>query len=256
MAHFKVVTLQQRPELEDVFWPQKERIWPEFMFHDVYADLYWHYLGDVFSAFQLYLLNDKDEPIAVANTIPCTWNGTIGGLPVGWAASLEGGVRDYEAGRIPNTLAALEISIQPEYRAQGVSYQAIKAVKALAAEHRLQAVIVAVRPSIKSHYPITPMERYARWRRDDGAPFDPWLRAHWRSGGEILKVAHPSMVVEGTADEWERWTGMQFPESGDYVIPGALVPIQIDRQMNLGRYIEPNIWVHHPITTERLTGEE
>ena len=91
-----------------------------------------------------------------------------------------------------------------------------------------------------------------RWQREDGAPFDPWLRAHWRLGAEILKVAHPSMVIEANIDEWEEWTGLQFPESGDYVISGALVPIQIDCEMNLGRYIEPNVWVHHPLTTERL----
>ena len=40
--------------------------------------------------------------------------------------------------------------------------------------------------------------------------------------GEILKVAHPSMVVEGSADDWEQWTGMLFPESGDYVVPQLL----------------------------------
>ena len=49
------------------------------------------------------------------------------------------------------------------------------------------------------------------------------------------------------------WTGLKFPESGDYVVPEALVPIQIDRAMNVGRYIEPNVWVHHPITTQRLS---
>lgn len=96
------------------------------------------------------------------------------------------------------------------------------------------------------------MEQYVRWQREDGAPFDPWLRAHWRSGAEILNVAHPSMVVEATVEEWEQWTGLKFPESGDYVVPEALVPIQIDRVMNVGRYIEPNVWVHHPITTKRL----
>lgn len=97
------------------------------------------------------------------------------------------------------------------------------------------------------------MERYVRWRRTDGAPFDPWLRVHWRLGGEILKTAHPSMVVEATVDEWETWSSMAFPESGDYLVPGALVPVQIDREMNVGRYVEPNVWVHHPITTQRLT---
>jgi GNAT superfamily N-acetyltransferase len=249
---FTATTLADHPGLDQVFWPQKSRIWPEFMFHDVYAATRWRYLGEVFSEFQVYMLNEADQPIAVGHAMPCVWDGTMAGLPVGWADSLVRGVDDYEAGRRPNTLAALEIAIQPEYRGQGVSYQVLDALRALARQHDFQAIIVAVRPSLKSQYPITPMEQYVRWQREDGAPFDPWLRVHWRCGGEILIVAHPSMVIEASVDEWEEWTGLAFPESGDYIVPGALVPIQIDRVMNVGRYIEPNVWVHHPITTKRL----
>ena len=176
----------------------------------------------------------------------------MAGLPIGWADSLVRAVDDLQAGRTPNTLTAIEIAIQPEYRGQGVSYRMLRAARALAEEKGFQAVIVAVRPSLKSRYPITPMEQYVRWQRDDGAPFDPWLRAHWRVGAEILNVAHPSMVIEGSVDDWEQWTGMAFPQSGDYVVPDALAPIQIDRTMHVGRYIEPNVWVHHPITTQWL----
>lgn len=251
-SEFTIVTLRDRPGINDIFFKQKERIWPGFMFRDVYADTLWSYVNTKFEDFQLYLLNQDQEPIAVGQTMPLVWDGSMGNLPVGWADSLVRGTNDYEAGRKPNSLAALEIAIQPEFRGQGVSYRMIQAVRDLAEKNYFQAVIVAVRPSLKSLYPITPMERYVRWRRQDGAPFDPWLRAHWRSGAEILKMAHPSMVVEATVDEWQEWTGLQFPESGDYVIPDALVPIQIDKEMNLGRYIEPNVWVHHPITTERL----
>lgn len=251
-SSFTIATLRERPDLSDAFWPQKQRIWAPFMFEDVYAGPRWRYLRDPYDDCQQYLLNEAGEPIAVAQTIPCVWDGTMAGLPVGWADSLVRAVDDYEAGRTPNTLVALEISIQPEYTGQGVSYTMIRAVRALAETRGYQAVIVAVRPSLKDRYPITPMERYARWTRADGAPFDPWLRAHWRSGGEILKVAHPSMVVEGSVDDWETWTGMQFPESGDYVVPKTLAPVQIDREMDVGRYVEPNVWVHHPITTERI----
>ena len=253
---FTIATLREKPGINEVFFKQKERIWPEFMFRDVYADKLWSYVYDVFQDFQLYLLNEEQQPIAVGQTMPLIWDGRMENLPVGWADSLVRGTGDYDASREPNTLAALEIAIQPEYRGQGVSYRMIQAIRELAVKHNLQAVIVAVRPSLKSMYPITPMERYVRWRRADGAPFDPWLRAHWRSGAEILKTAHPSMVVEATIDEWQEWTGLQFPESGEYVIADALAPIQIDREMNLGRYIEPNVWVHHPITTERLTKDD
>jgi hypothetical protein len=180
------------------------------------------------------------------------WDGTMEGLPVGWSDSLVRGVADYEAGREPNTLVALEIAIQPEYRGQGISYQMVKAIRALAENKDYQAVIVAVRPSLKSSYPLTPMERYVRWQRDDGLPFDPWLRVHWRSGGEILKIADPSMVIEAAIADWEAWTGLAFPDSGQYVVPDTLTPISIDREMGLGRYVEPNVWVHHPVKTKWL----
>jgi GNAT superfamily N-acetyltransferase len=249
---YHLVSLRDDSRLADVFHVQKERIWTPFMFHDVYSNRLWHYLEEVFPEYQVYLLDEAERPVAVAQTIPLVWDATLKGLPVGWADSLVRGVDDYLAGRQPNTLNALEIAIQPEYQGQGVSYTMVKAVRDLAETRHLQAVIVAVRPSMKPRYPITPMERYIHWMREDGSPFDPWLRVHWRCGGEILKTAHPSMVIEGSAEEWEQWTGMKFPESGDYVIPEALAPVQIDRAMNFGRYVEPNVWVHHPITTHRL----
>lgn len=248
-----IMSLAERPGLDDDFWPQKQRVWKEFMFHDRYGNAYWDYLGELFPEWQLYLLDDTGAPVAVAQTMPCVWNGTMRGLPVGWAEGLVEGVEAHRRGETANTLMALEISIAPDHAGQGVSYTMLRAVRQRAEAAGLQAIIVAVRPSLKPHYPITPMERYCRWQREDGLPFDPWLRAHVRVGGEILKMAHPSMVIEGTVAEWERWAGMRFPESGEYVVDGALVPVQIDREMDIGRYVEPNVWVHHPITTTLLT---
>jgi GNAT superfamily N-acetyltransferase len=248
-------SLADQPGLDDAFWPTKQAIWPEFMFHDRYGNAHWDEMVERFPEWQLYLLDDG-APVAVAQTIPCVWDGTLGGLPVGWAEGLVLAVQSVRRGESPNTLMAVEISIAPSHTGRGVSYTMLNAVRERAAAAGYQAVIVAVRPSLKPRYPITPMERYCRWTRPDGLPFDPWLRAHVRVGGEILHMAHPSMVIEGTADEWEQWAGMQFPESGDYVVDGAMVPVQIDRVMNFGRYVEPNVWVHHPITTERLKGTD
>jgi hypothetical protein len=94
------------------------------------------------------------------------------------------------------------------------------------------------------------MERYARWEREDGLPFDPWLRVHHRLGARFLEVAPESMVVTGTVSEWEDWTGMHFPETGPYIIEGALRPVEMDLERNLGVYTEPNVWMRHPIGAE------
>jgi hypothetical protein len=95
------------------------------------------------------------------------------------------------------------------------------------------------------------MERYVRWRRPDGAPLDPWLRVQWRLGARVLRIAARSMVVEGRVRDWEGWTGMRFPDSGRYVVPGALVPVTIDRRRDRGRYVEPNVWMLHPVGRAR-----
>jgi hypothetical protein len=58
--------------------------------------------------------------------------------------------------------------------------------------------------------------------------------------------------VFGTIREWEAWTGMHFLTSGQYVVPGALVPVEIDRDHDAGAYCEPNVWIHHRINREAV----
>ncbi len=55
------------------------------------------------------------------------------------------------------------------------------------------------------------------------------------------------MVVEAPLAAWEEWTGLTFPESGRYVVPSAFNPVAIDRGRGLGRYVEPNVRMRHPV---------
>ena len=177
--------------------------------------------------------------------IPFAWDGTLAGLPAGWDAVVTQGVADLDAGRRPTALAALSVTVAPARRGQGLSRLVIQALKDAAARAGLGTLLAPVRPSAKSAYPLTPMERYVRWARPDGTPFDPWLRTHWRLGGEALEVCPASMEITAEVAAWEAWTGLAFPETGPYVVPGALVPVAIDRQRDLGRYLEPNVWLRH-----------
>ena len=111
--------------------------------------------------------------------------------------------------------------------------------------HGFSKLIAPVRPSWKSRYPLTPIESYVTWRRPDGTLLDPWLRTHERLGAEIVAIAPRSMTISGKVADWETWTGMVFPESGSYIVPGALVPIEIDRERDRGLYVEPNVWMVH-----------
>jgi hypothetical protein len=121
----------------------------------------------------------------------------------------------------------------------------MKALIAVANGERWTRVIAPLRPTLKHRYPLTSIEEYVQWTRDDGAPFDPWLRTHTRLGRRIIGTAPASQTMTGTVAEWERWTEMAFPSSGDYVIPDGPSTLHIDRQTDLGTYVEPNVWVQH-----------
>jgi hypothetical protein len=54
-----------------------------------------------------------------------------------------------------------------------------------------------------------------------------------------------SLHITGAVAEWESWTGMEFPETGDYVFPAGLATVRIDRERDSGEYWEPNIWIIH-----------
>ena len=111
-----------------------------------------------------------------------------------------------------------------------------------------QALIIPVRPSEKSKYPLTSLDDYITWKTDEGLPFDAWLRVHVRLGGKIIKVCHGSKRVIGTRLEWKSWTGLEFPQSGSYIIPGALNPMEMNVEKDQGVYIEPNVWMVHAVS--------
>jgi GNAT superfamily N-acetyltransferase len=249
MTSQTVKTLRQRPDLV-VQVPRLHRDgWPTFLRQDPVADRYWEALFTTFADFQLVAYSrddDIDTVIAAGHSIPIVWDGTIRGLPDGWDAALEQGFRDREHGLAPTTLSALAVVVAPAHQGHGISKLVLRALKALAAARGLDGMIAPVRPVLKSRYPLAPMERYVRWTRADGSPFDPWLRVHWSLGAEPVRLAPQSMVITGTVSEWEAWATMPFPESGVYVVPGALQPVAVDRERDVVRYEDPNVWMRHP----------
>jgi hypothetical protein len=217
--------------------------WPEFI-HHANCNHLWHVMQERFPQFQLVLYDgDTERLLGRGQTIPVRWDGTVDGLPGGVDDALEQGatLADGQA----NTLCAIVAVLDPAAQGRGLSSDVIDGMRAAAARAGLETLIAPVRPTLKDRYPLTPIERYVRWRRADGAAFDPWIRVHERLGGEILAIAEASMTVEGTAAEWESWTEMAFPDSGDYVLPQALVPVRIDRDRDRGLYVEPNVWMRH-----------
>jgi hypothetical protein len=243
---YRYTTYAQRPDLLDDARRLNGSVWPEFMFHDAVADRLWDRLEGTFTDYQTMWIDADDHVVAVGNTVPLVWDGAIDHLPTGWDEAFERAVNDFDAGCVPTTLCAIQATVVRPLQGQGLSRMVLRGMRHRAAQAGLTALIAPVRPTLKSQYPLVSMERYIRWTQPDGSPFDPWLRTHWRLGACIVKVADPSMVIESTIAEWEMWTQMRFPETGQYIVPGALNPIEIDCEADRGCYIEPNVWMQHP----------
>ena len=239
-----VASYADRPDLAERT-EEVGNVWPEFV-HHARLNRHWHRLREDFLDFQLVLYDDEaDVVLGRGHSIPFTWDGSLDDLPDGVE-----GVFDRvfeEGGGEPTTLSAVAAVLDPRHQGRGLSALVIEGMRAAAARGGLDALVAPVRPTLKARYPLTPMERYLTWRRADGELFDPWLRVHERLGAEILGVCPGSLLVSGTVAEWEEWTGMAFPDSGEYVVEGALVPVEIDRDADVGRYVEPNVWMRHSV---------
>jgi GNAT superfamily N-acetyltransferase len=247
-GRLEIFTLAERPDLTPRLRSLPDTF-PEFMHHDAAVNRHWSALFADFPRFQVAVC-DGEKIVAAGHCIPVFWDGTVEGLPAGLDEVLERGVEGLALGRFPTAVSALLAIVPEAYRGRGLSSVVLTAMKGMAAEHGLDALIAPVRPTLKDRYPLTPMERYVRWEQAEGLPFDPWLRVHRRLGGEFLRVAPRSMVITGTISEWEEWTGMRFPESDAYFVPGALQPVVMDLERDLGSYEEPNVWMRHPVTAE------
>jgi GNAT superfamily N-acetyltransferase len=245
----KLVTAAQRPELEEEMRRLGASPWPKFLDHDAVVKALWRYVYELAPDYQFGLLGERgDSLVAIGNCIPIRWDGDPRTLPDrGIDAVLEDGVACLRDGATPTAASALMIVISPERLGHGISGEAIRAMAEIVRRHGLTELVAPIRPTDKHRYPLIPIERYIRWRRDDGLPFDPWIRVHVRVGGEILRPATAAMRVSGSIAEWEHWTRMALPESGSYAVPGALVPVEIDRERDIGEYLEPACWMRHRI---------
>ena len=237
----EVSTARERPDLYER--GHDLGVWPEYNTRGDVLNRFWGRLHEERADFQ-FVLHDADEIVAQGHSLPVPWDGTVAGLPAGIDDAI---TRGFENAEGANVLCAMAIEIGGASQGRGLSTRMIEAMAAIGRAHGLGSLIAPVRPNWKERYPLTPIERYAAWTRDDGLPFDPWLRVHARLGAEMLKPEPESMRITGTVTEWEEWTEMAFPESGEYVFPRGLAPLTVDREADLGAYWEPNVWMHHPL---------
>lgn len=248
-----VVPLSTRRDLVGkVFGPEIQSAVPEFMRHDPTASLYFgngRLDGYLDFALVAFAAGEPDRPLARAFCVPFAFRDGGKGrdeLPDGgWDEVIRWADEDRATGRHATAVSALEIMVAPLLQGQGISQHMLKIMRAHAAGRGFDDLYAPLRPTMKDREPETPFAEYCARRRDDGLPFDPWVRVHVRAGAEIVKVAPTSMTIAGTIADWERWTGTRFAASGPAIVPGALSPVHVSLEQDHAVYVEPNLWVRH-----------
>jgi GNAT superfamily N-acetyltransferase len=244
----RVFTARERPDLGER-GRETSAVWPEYNVHSPVSARYWGRLLSELPDHQFVLYDEAaDDVVAQGHSAPLVWDGSAEGLPAGFDAVLPAAFGLLERGAAPTALCALAVQIPERHQGRGHSAAMLGAMAAIAARHGLDALIAPVRPSQKERYPLVPIERYAAWQRSDGLPFDAWMRVHARLGATILRSEPRSLMIPGTVAEWESWTALRFPESGEYWFPRGLATVHIDVEADRGVYWEPNVWMVHGVS--------
>jgi GNAT superfamily N-acetyltransferase len=244
MAHLEIVTTSERPDLEEQSSAALLPGWPEFVLHDPVSSEHMGRAGECFPWYDVRIL-DRGEVVAGGWGVALRWSGAVKALPGGYDDALITALTGHDQGVVPDTLCVMAAAVRAGRQGAGLGGQVLTALRSRATGAGLERMIAPVRPVLKSRYPLASMTSYAGWARKDGLHLDPWIRTHQRLGAVILRPAPRSMVVTGTVAEWEQWAGMAFPDTGRYVVPGALDLVEIDRARDLGVYEETNLWMQH-----------
>lgn len=239
-------TAAERPDLWERGIPSAD-VWPEYNLHGDVLNQWWGHLDEELADYQFVLYDaGADVIVAEGHTAPLWWDGDDATLPKSFDAALVEAFRLAREGAEVNSLCALAAESPRHSRGSGLAVRLLEAMIQLARRHALIRLIAPVRPSWKERYPLAPIERYITWRRSDGQLLDPWMRVHERLGARVATPLPHSLRITGMVAEWEAWTGMAFPESGEYVFPEGLALLSVDRDHDLGSYWEPNVWMVHP----------
>jgi hypothetical protein len=254
---YQVITVSERAALIDAIDKMVVDVWPAYVIHGStrgYSDFNpdWYGIFRRWPHFQLGLFDSTGEMVACGNGLAFPWDGNADSLlDTGWDWVMHQGEVDFEAGRTPDTFVALSASIPESYQGKGLSATILRAMRQLALDAGLQRMIVPVRPNFKARYPLIPIDDYISWTHRAGLPFDPWMRVHVRMGARILKPCPRAMTIGGRVAEWEEWTGVAIPGSGEFVLPDMLAPLHVDHAADRCVYVEPNVWMEHRIADSR-----
>jgi GNAT superfamily N-acetyltransferase len=241
------VTLAERPDLTEAMWAMPDT-WQPFMLEDPIVNAFFGRLPEEFAEYQLVALGPDDTVIAKVHSVPFAWSADDDDLPDrGVDGVLIRAFGDQRSGRATNAVSLAEAHIDPAYRGRGLSAELLRVAMANARRLGAADLLGPVRPTGKELEPRTPMTDYVARMRPDGLPTDGWVRTHVRLGGRIVKVCPASMTIPGSLTQWRSWTGLPFDTSGLTEVGGALVPVTVSVEQDHAVYVEPNVWIHHPL---------
>lgn len=243
----RITTLAERPEFATGLWDMAHA-WAGFMMNDPVADMFYPAATTTFADFVLVADDDAEPGRLVARGCMIPYPAKDDPLPDGgWDTVIRRGRLARESGATADSISALEITVRSDRLGSGVSPRMVAAMREHAARLGFRELVAPVRPNQKHLEPHTPMAEYAFRTRADGLPHDAWLRVHVRAGGRIVRVASRSMVIAGSLAEWREWTGLPFDRTGPVEVPGGLTPVHCDVTHDHAVYVEPNVWVSHPL---------
>lgn len=244
-APITYVTLGDRPDLADQMWALPNP-WPRFMWQDIVSGFVYDLMPRRYPEYQLLAL-DGEQVLGRVNAVPYAWTGRDEDLPEnGWEAALGLAFRpEMPAGA--TALCLIEARIHPAAHDRGLSAGLLLAARENARLLGYAHLLAPIRPTRKHLEPHVGI--YVARVREDGAPFDPWIRTHLRAGGRLVKICHTAMTIAGSLEEWREWTGLAFDVSGLVAVEGALNPVHGSVENGYAVYVEPNVWIDH------LTGE-
>lgn len=240
--YYQLFTVAEKPELIRHLNAEHTTAWPSYFAGSNVLKKYWSRIYNEFEEFQFGLLADNEEIAAFGNSVPIYWDGNQESLPSGWDEAL---IQSFESNRSPNTLFILSGIVAPVFQRKGISSVILKAFKMIAKGHHLERIIVAVRPTGKTHHPEIDFASWCYTRRDDGQLADHWLRTHEKVGGKVLKLCLESQLIEGSIEQWEKWTAQKINMSGHQLLNNTLQPSHVNLEKNEVRYFDPAIWVEH-----------
>lgn len=245
---FVVATCADHPELFDASVALENETWDGLSFLDYTGAHDAHYEGllEKFPEYHLCMIElGSGEMVATGMCVPLHVAKNAVLPHEGWDWIVETAAA--QGGRRANTIGALSISVPEQHRHRGFARDMINTMRSLAVMNNFSSVIAPVRPSAKCKHPLVPMDQYVDWRDDRGRIFDPWLRSHVAAGGQVAGVCERSMVVQQPIEFWRSWTNCNLDQAGPVSVAGALAPVVIDLKANVGRYVEPNVWVTHHV---------